>query len=725
MAELEILVEKIKAYNPKTNEELIRKAYCYAKQCHEGQARKSGEPYYLHPYNVALIITDIFLDDESICAALLHDVVEDTSKTYNDIKKEFGEEIADIVDGVTKLGRINFSSKEEEQIENLRKMFMSMANDIRVILIKLADRLHNMRTMKSMPERKQLEKSLETMEIYAPIAHRLGMNNFKWELEDTSLFYLDPIGYHEISSGIAQKREQRIKIVEEIKGEISARLNELGIQSHIEGRPKHFYSIYKKLYLKNKSLDEIYDLFAIRIIVSSISDCYTVLGYVHELYKPIPGRFKDYISMPKKNMYQSLHTTLMSNAGTPFEVQIRTWDMHRIAEYGIAAHWKYKEGGSNVKNTGDKFQWVRQLLETEKDFSNPSEYISNIKIDLFSDEVFVFSPRGDVFSLPSGSTAIDFAFLIHSAVGWRMTGAKVNGRMVTIDHKLNNGDIVEIVTSPNATPNAEWLKIARTSQARSKINQWFKKEKREENIIKGKELLEKELKKYDMSVKELVSDETLMAYLLRKFSFAKSEDFYAIIGYGGINIEKICMRIDDFKKRNNKVPDEQKIIDDINNSAKQKQEEGKKGGISVKGIDNCLVRTAKCCFPVPGDDVIGYITRGRGVTIHRCDCKALMDIERSDGDKNRLVEVEWDGYNGERHNVDVVIEATNRSGLLVDVTLALNDMRIPVMALQAKTTGKNKTDNINVTIQVESHEQLTNIIVRLNNIKGVYNVRRV
>lgn len=725
MAELEILVDKIKAYNPKSNEELIRKAYTYAKNCHEGQTRRSGEPYYLHPYNVALIITDIFLDDESICAALLHDVVEDTPKTYNDIKKEFGEEIADIVDGVTKLGRINFSSKEEEQIENLRKMFMSMAKDIRVILIKLADRLHNMRTMKSMPERKQLEKSLETMEIYAPIAHRLGMNNFKWELEDLSLFYLDPIGYHEISAGIAQKREQRIKIVEEIKNEISNRLNELGIQSHIEGRPKHFYSIYKKLYLKNKSLDEIYDLFAIRIIVSSISDCYTVLGYVHELYKPIPGRFKDYISMPKKNMYQSLHTTLMSNAGTPFEIQIRTWDMHRIAEYGIAAHWKYKEGGSNVKNTGDKFQWVRQLLETEKDFSNPSEYISNIKIDLFADEVFVFSPRGDVFSLPNGATAIDFAFLIHSAVGWRMTGAKVNGRMVTIDHKLNNGDIVEIITSPSATPHTEWLKIARTSQARSKINQWFKKEKREENVDKGKELLEKELKKYNMSLKELVNDETLMAYLLRKFSFAKSEDFYAIIGYGGINVEKICQRIEDFKKRNAKVSDEQKIIEDINNSAKQKQEADKKGGITVKGIDNCLVRTAKCCFPVPGDDVIGYITRGRGVTIHRRDCKALMNIEKSDGDKNRLVEVSWDGYNGETHNVDIVIEATNRSGLLVDVTLALNDMRIPVMALRAQTTVKEKIENINVTIQVEGKEQLTNVLVRLNNIKGVYNVRRI
>ncbi len=724
MEELKILVDKIKSYNLKTNEQLISKAFFYAKEAHKEQFRKSGEPYFFHPYSVALILTEIFLDDESICAALLHDVIEDTEHTYNDIKNEFGVEVADIVDGVTKLGRINFSSKEEEQVENLRKMFMAMAKDIRVILIKLADRLHNMRTMKSMPERKQLEKSLETMEIYAPIAHRLGMNNFKWELEDTSLFYLDPIGYHEISSGIAQKREQRIKIVEEIKNELSNKLNECGIQSHIEGRPKHFYSIYKKLYSKNKSLDEIYDLFAIRIIVGTIAECYTVLGYVHELYKPIPGRFKDYISMPKKNMYQSLHTTLMSSAGTPFEIQIRTWDMHRTAEYGIAAHWKYKEGGSNVKNNSDKFQWVRQLLETEKDFSNPSEYISHIKIDLFSDEVFVFSPKGDVYSLPSGSTPIDFAFMIHSAVGWRMVGAKINGRMTTIDTPLNNGDIIEIITSASSSPNIEWLKIARTSQARSKINQWFKKEKREENIAKGKELLEKELKKYDMSLKELLADESLLAHLLKKYSFAKEDDFYAIIGNGGINVEKICNRIEDYKLKKQKAPDQQKIIDDINNTAKTQQENKKKGGIAVKGIDNCLVRTAKCCSPVPGDDVIGYITRGRGVTIHRKNCQALMDIEKSDGDRKRLVEVEWEGYNGESHNVDIVIEASNRSGLLVDVTLALNDMRIPIMALQAKTTTHNTIDNINVTIQVESHEKLTRVLGRLNNIKGVYTARR-
>lgn len=724
MDEILKLTDIIKHYNPKSNSELIEKAYFYAKNAHKDQKRRSGEPYFIHPYNVALITTELYLDDESVCAALLHDVIEDTPFTYDDIKREFGEQIADIVDGVTKLGRIGFNSKEEEQIENLRKMFMAMAKDIRVILIKLSDRLHNMRTLKSMPEQKRLEISLETMEIYAPIAHRLGIYNFKWELEDLSLLYLDPIGYHEISAGIAQKRDQRLKVIEDIKSEISEKLSEYGIQSHIEGRAKHFYSIYKKLYSKNLSLDEIYDLFALRIIVSNITDCYTVLGYVHELYKPLPGRFKDYISMPKKNMYQSLHTTLISRAGVPFEIQIRTWEMHKTAEYGIAAHWKYKEGNANTKSGDGKFQWVRQLLETEKDFSNPSEYISHIKIDLFSDEVFVFSPKGDVYSLPSGSTPIDFAFNIHSAVGWRMVGAKVNNRMVTIDHKLENGDIVEIVTSASsAGPHKDWLKIARTSQARSKINQWFKKEKRDENIIKGKELLERELKKYSFTMKDFTGDEELRNYLLRKFSFSKTDDFYAIVGYGGINLEKVCKRIGEYQEKNKpQTPD--KIIADINNSQKTASNKSSKGGIIIKGIENCLVRTAKCCFPVPGDKVVGYITRGRGVTIHRADCPALKDIEKSDGDRNRLVEATWDVEDDRNHNVDIIVESYNRNGLLVDVTFALNDMRIPITGMAAKTTEHDNKGIINMTVEVSGHKQLEAILNRLNNVKGVYSARR-
>ena len=724
MEELKKLTDTIKVYNPKSDSFLIEKAYFFAKKAHENQLRKSGEPYFIHPYNVALITTELYLDDESICAALLHDVVEDTDYTYDDIKKEFSQEIADIVDGVTKLGRIGFNSKEEEQIENLRKMFMAMANDIRVILIKLSDRLHNMRTLKSMPEHKRLEISLETMEIYAPIAHRLGIYNFKWELEDTSLFYLDPVGYHEISSGIAQKREQRLKVIEDIKNEISEKLSQYGIQSHIEGRAKHFYSIYKKLYSKNLSLDEIYDLFALRIIVSNIADCYTVLGYVHELYKPFPGRFKDYISMPKQNMYQSLHTTLISRAGIPFEIQIRTWDMHKTAEYGIAAHWKYKEGNANTKGREDKFQWVRQLLETEKDFSNPSEYISNIKIDLFSDEVFVFSPKGDVYNLPSGSTPIDFAFSIHSAVGWRMTGAKVNNRIVPIDQKLENGDIIEIITSVNsAGPSREWLKIARTSQARSKINQWFKNEKRDENIQKGKELLERELKKYDITFKDWTNDEEMRNHMLRKFSFSKLDDFYAIVGYGGINLEKICKRIEEHREKM-KPQDPEKIMAEINASAKQSQSKQGKGGITVKGIENCLVRTAKCCFPVPGDSVVGYITRGRGVTIHRKDCQALRDIEKSDGDRNRLVEATWDIEDERRHTVDILVDTYNRNGLLVDLTFALNDMRIPITGMLARTSDNDSKGSISLTIEVMSHKQLEAVLLRLNNVKGVYSARR-
>jgi GTP pyrophosphokinase len=724
MEDTNILIDIIKKYNPKTNEELIRKAYLFSKKVHSGQFRKSGEEYFTHPYNVAKIITELYLDDESVCAALLHDTIEDTISTYDDIKKEFGEDIANIVDGVTKLGQIDFSSKEEEQIENLRKMFMAMAKDIRVILIKLADRLHNMRTLKSMSEDKCREKALETMEIYAPIAHRLGIYSLKWELEDLSLLYLDPFAYKEISSGIAQKRELRIKIIEEIKEQLTQKLSEIGIQAQIDGRPKHFYSIYKKMYSQNISLDEMYDLFALRIIVGSIADCYTVLGYVHEIFNPIPRRFKDYISMPKQNRYQSLHTTLISRAGVPFEIQIRTWDMHKIAEYGIAAHWKYKEGISNIKNNADKFTWVRQLLETEKDFSNPSEYISNIKIDLFSEEVFVFSPKGDVYSLPSGSTPVDYAFMVHSAVGWCMVGAKVNGRITTIDHKLNNGDIIEIITSgASQGPHLDWLKIAKTSQAKNKINQWFKKEKREDNILKGKEILEKELKKFDLSLKSLFDNEDMISYILKKFSFSKIEDFYAVVGYGGISIEKITKRISDYQSKQKK-PTAEDVLAVVNKNKPTTQNEKSQKGISVKGIDNCLVRMAKCCLPVPGDKVVGYITRGRGVTIHRSDCNTLKNIENSDGDKNRIIEATWENTNIGTHSVDMIITAVDRSGLLVDTTLALNDMKVPVTAMTAKIT-KDGTFIINITLEIHGQEQLTRVLIRLNNIKGVITAKRL
>ena len=722
MENIEKLLNKIKIYNARTNEELVRKAYSFAKGAHEGQFRRSGEPYFSHPFNVAIIIAGLYLDDESICAALLHDIVEDTAYTDKDIKTEFGDEIAGIVDGVTKLGKIDFQSKEEEQIENLRKMFMAMAKDIRVILIKLADRLHNMRTLKSMLPDKRLEISRETMEIYAPIAHRLGIYNFKWELEDLSLYYLDPIGYKEISSGIALKRDKRIKVVEAIKEQLVEKLSEIGIQVHIEGRPKHFYSIYKKMYTQNITLDEMYDLFALRIIVGNVTECYTVLGYVHELYNPIPGRFKDYISTPKQNMYQSLHTTLISKAGVPFEIQIRTWDMHKTAEYGIAAHWRYKEGNANLRQNEDKFQWVRQLLETEKDFSDPQEYISNIKIDLFSDEVFVFTPKGDVYSLPRASTPIDFAFMVHSAVGWRMIGAKVNGRIVTIDHPLNNGDIVEIITSASSIgPHQDWLKIARTSQARNKINHWFKKEKREENIVRGRELLEKEAKKFEMSLKQLLENSELINFILRKFSFSKIEDFFAIIGYGGLSTEKISRRISDFIDRN-KVTTPEEILSQINNH--KVQEPKSQNGIVVKGIENCLIRMAKCCSPVPGDEVLGYITRGRGVTIHRRDCKALQNIEKSDGDKERIIEAFWEsGSQQGVHSVEIVVESNDRPGLLVDTTLVLNEMRVPVNSMTAKVV-KDGTAVMNLTVEISGAEQLARVLTRLNNVKGVISASR-
>jgi GTP pyrophosphokinase len=575
-----------------------------------------------------------------------------------------------------------------------------------------------------MSEHKCREKALETMEIYAPIAHRLGIYSLKWELEDLSLLYLDPVGYKEISSGIAQKRELRLNVIEEIKGQLTEKLSEIGIQAQIDGRPKHFYSIYKKMYAQNISLDEMYDLFALRIIVGSIADCYTVLGYVHEIYNPIPGRFKDYISMPKQNRYQSLHTTLISRAGIPFEIQIRTWDMHKIAEYGIAAHWKYKEGTSNVKNNADKFAWVRQLLETEKDFSDPSEYISNIKIDLFSEEVFVFSPKGDVYSLPSGSTPVDFAFMVHSAVGWCMIGAKVNNRITTIDHKLNNGDIVEILTSgASVGPHLDWLKIAKTSQARNKINQWFKKEKREDNILKGKEMLEKELKKIDLTLKALVENEDLIGFLLRKLSFSKTEDFYAVIGYGGVSLEKIINRITEYLNRTKK-PTTQDVLAVVNKTKPTVTKGKSQNGIIVKGIDNCLVRMAKCCLPVPGDEVVGYITRGRGVTIHRCDCHTLTNIEKSDGDKNRIIEVVWENTSHGTHSVDMIITAVDRSGLLVDTTLALNDMKVPVTAMTAKVI-KDGTFIINMTLEIHGQDQLSRVLVRLNNIKGVISAKRV
>ncbi len=712
------LIEKMEKVNKKVNKEFIKKAFFFAKESHEGQFRVSGEPYYEHPVSVAMILVDLGMDDVTVASALLHDVLEDTEVTHEEMEKKFGKEVVELVEGVTKLGKIPYSSKEEQQIENLRKMFLAMAKDIRVIIIKLADRLHNLRTMKSMPDIKRREKALETMEIYAPLAHRLGIYSVKWEIEDISLMYLDPIGYKDISSQIAQKRGERLEALEEIKKNIKEKIEELGISATIDGRVKHFYSIYRKMFTKNRTMDSIYDLFAIRVIVDSIPDCYSVLGVAHELYKPMPGRFKDYISMPKKNMYQSLHSTLISSNGTPFEIQIRTFDMHKTAEYGVAAHWKYKEGKESASELDNKLTWVRQLLEIEKDNDNPKEFISNLKIDLFSDEVFVFTPKGDVISLPAGSTAIDFAFAIHSQIGWKMVGAKVNGKIIQLETPLKNGDVVDIITSSHTMgPSNDWLKIAKTSQARNKINAWFKKENREENVQKGKELLEKEFKKVNLDINEFTNPE-LQGFVLKKFSFNHIDDFYATLGFGRISLEKVMNRVKDFFGKKNVEFDIENIV-----AKPVKKVSKNNSGIIVKGIDNCLIKFAKCCSPVPGDEIIGYITRGRGVSIHRHDCSSIFNIEKTDGDRSRLIEVSWAETNKGTYNAELLITANDRTGLLVDITLALNELKIPLRALNAKTT-KNMLCLINITLEIDSYEKLSRAITRIKGIKEVIGVSR-
>ncbi|MBQ4109880.1 MAG: bifunctional (p)ppGpp synthetase/guanosine-3',5'-bis(diphosphate) 3'-pyrophosphohydrolase [Clostridia bacterium] len=712
------LINDLKKINNTVNAELIEKAYDTMKSAHEGQYRVSGEPYYMHPYEVAKILCGLGMDDVTISAALLHDVIEDTPYNHEELEAIFGSEIIDLVEGVTKLGKIPYSSKEEQQIENLRKMFMAMAKDIRVVLIKLADRLHNMRTMKSMPDHKRREKALETMEIYAPLAHRLGISSVKWELEDLSLMYLDPIAYKEITVSISQKREERLAILQEMIEQIKEKFKEENLSCSIEGRIKHFYSIYRKLYYKNKTMDTIYDLFAIRIIVENINDCYTALGICHEMYKPMPGRFKDYISMPKKNMYQSLHSTLIGKNGVPFEIQIRTQEMHKTAEYGIAAHWKYKEGKTSESELDSKLTWVRQLLEVEKDANNPSEFISNLKIDLFSDEVFVFTPKGDVISLPSGANPIDFAFAIHTAVGWKMTGAKINGKIMPLDTQLHNGDIVDIITSSNGNgPGKDWVKIAKTSQARSKINQWFKKENRDENIEKGKLILEKELKQVELSLGDFLKDD-IYNFVLKRFSYQHRDDFFASIAYGGVSVEKVMNRVKDFLKKKNEEPLKLENL--------VKTGEGKKtdsGGIQVKGIDNCLIKFAKCCNPVPGDDIIGYITRGRGVSVHRADCSSIMNIEKADGDAARLIEVSWGKTEKVSFNSELLILADDRSGLLMDLTLCLNELKIPLRAVTART-NKDLTCAINVTLEIKSTAELYRAVTKIKAIKDVISVSR-
>ncbi len=720
--DLQSLLDKLSRHHKSDNLQLVEKAYHYAEEKHNGQVRKSGEPYIIHPIHVAHIIADLELDAQSVCAALLHDVVEDTEVAYEDIVKEFGETIAMLVDGVTKLGKIPTSSKEEQQIENLRKMFFAMTKDIRVIVIKLADRLHNMQTLKFMPEEKQRMIARETLEVYAPLAHRLGMSKIKWELEDIALRYIDPVAYYEIVDKIVQKRDEREKYIEDIMEILKERLSEtLGITPHIEGRAKHFYSIYRKMFMQNKSIDELYDLFAVRVIVDTVAECYAVLGVVHELFKPIPGRFKDYIAMPKPNMYQSLHSTLIGPGGTPFEIQIRTWEMHHTAENGIAAHWKYKEGISGSTDMDEKLEWIKQLLEIQKE-NNAEEFMQALKIDMFSDEVFVFTPKGDVVSLPVSATPIDFAYSIHSAVGNRMTGAKVNGKIVTLDYKLKNGDIVDIITSNSgAGPNLDWVKICKTSQARNKINQWFKKVNRDENIIKGKEMLEKELKKSVIPL-TFLDEEEMIKSLSRKYGFNNVDDLYAAIGYGSTNANKFITR---FKTECKKLAAQNESIDptELIPMMVKTTEKANNSGVIVEGIDNCLTRFSHCCNPVPGDKIVGYVTRGRGVAIHRADCINMLNAMNNSGESNRFIPVKWAGDTNASFQSSLNVTATDRDKLLLDIMATVADLKISLTNVNARK-GKNNLALIELTLEISDTQQLDKAIKQMRKIEGVLSIVR-
>jgi len=721
------LINTIKSYNQNADISKVERAFECAKNAHDGQFRISGEPYIIHPLHVALILAELEMDVQSIIAALLHDVVEDTSVSLEELEAEFGKDIILLVDGVTKLGKISYTSKEEQQIENLRKMFLAMAKDIRVILIKLADRLHNMRTLKSMTPEKQREKARETMEVYAPLAHRLGIATVKGELEDLALKYLDPVAYQEITESIKQKKIERDEYITEVMHSLEDKLVAIGIKGQINGRAKHFYSIYRKMYTQHKTLDEIYDLFAVRIIVDTVSDCYTVLGMVHEQFSPIPMRFKDYIAMPKPNMYQSLHTTVIGPNGNPLEIQIRTWEMHDVAEKGVAAHWKYKEGISGSSDYDAKFAWVRQLLEIQKDTMDEDEFMRTLKIDMFADEVFVFTPNGDVINLPAGATPIDFAFSIHSAVGYKMMGARVNGKIVTIDTKLQNGDIVEVLTSSSVYgPSRDWLKLVKTSQARNKINQWFKKERRDENIIRGKDLIDKELKRHSLSFNQLFRQEWIDP-ILRRYNLNNIDDLFASIGYGGLTAQKIIMRLREEYLKVAKTEAAQVAQDNINPedfiSEASNRSTKASNGIIVHGIDNCLVRLSRCCNPVPGDDIIGFITKGRGVSVHRRDCPNMSMTALSEEDLGRLINVSWEETKNASYLVDVQIEADDRTGLLAEITSNMMDLKIPMRSFNART-AKGNIAIITLTAEISNTGQLDIISKRMRSRRGVYEVTR-
>ena len=724
------LIEKIKHYHPSADDlRIIDKAYNFAKKSHGDQKRKSGEPYIIHPLHTALILADLELDKESIMA-VLHDVMEDTAATREIMIKEFGEEVTDLVDGVTKLTKLDYDvDKVEQQAENLRKMFLAMAKDIRVILIKLADRLHNMRTLMYMTPEKQKEKSKETMDIYAPIADRLGISKIKIELDDLALRYLEPEKYKELVDGVHERLEHREEFMSNLIAEVAGYIEKAGIKATIDGRVKHYFSIYKKMTMQHKTLDQIYDVFAVRIIVDSVMECYGALGIIHEKYTPVPGRFKDYIAMPKQNMYQSLHTTLIGPNGQPFEIQIRTYEMHKTAEYGIAAHWKYKE---NITGDGDneeqKIAWLRQILEWQRDMSDNHEFINLLKDDLnmFSERVYCFTPNGDVKNLPSGSTPIDFAYSIHSAVGNKMVGARVNGKMVNIDYKLQNGDRVEIITSNNSTgPSRDWLKVVQSTQAKNKINVWFKQQNKEENIVKGKELIEKYCKAKNINLSEILKP-AYMEKVRLKYSYKEWDSLIASIGHGGLKEGQIVNKLlDEYEKEHKvEITDDDVLKDTNNNKANVPRKSNSKSGIIVEGMDDVAVRFSKCCSPVPGDEIVGFVTRGRGVSIHRTDCINIMNLP--DIERGRLIEASWaadEGKQDGKYMTEIVIYANNRVGILTDLSRIFTERNIDVNSINSRTS-KSDIATITMTFAIQGTEELNSLIAKIRTIDSIIDIER-
>ncbi|MBN2898846.1 MAG: bifunctional (p)ppGpp synthetase/guanosine-3',5'-bis(diphosphate) 3'-pyrophosphohydrolase [Clostridia bacterium] len=731
---LEQYITIIERYNPNIDTAEVVRAYNYAEQAHRGQFRKSGEPYFIHPVEVSLILAELEMDVHTIIASLLHDVVEDTDTTCEEIEMHFGKDVALLVDGVTKLGKIHYESKEERQAENLRKMLLAMAKDVRVILIKLADRLHNMRTLKFMTDAKKKEKAAETLEIYAPIAHRLGIFRVKWELEDLALLYMEPEKYYDLVNRVNKKRDQRLDYITSVIEKLRDAIDEVNIKCEIYGRPKNFYSIYKKMYVQHKSFEEIYDLTAVRILVDSVKDCYGALGVVHTMWTPLPGRFKDYIATPKPNMYQSLHTTLIGDQGEPFEIQIRTYEMHRIAEYGIAAHWKYKEGENAANNSADmdsKLSWLRQMMELQGDLKDPQEFMESLRIDLFNNQVYVFTPDGEVVELPVGSTPVDFAYKIHSAVGNKCVGAKVNNRIVPLNYQLKNGQLIEIMTSKTANgPSRDWLKFVQTTQAKNRIKHWFKKERREENVSNGRDMLERDIRRAGYQPSQLLRPEWVKP-LIERFNMSTMDDIYAAIGYGGILLAQVTPKLKDLYKQEQRERELAKEaasnttsnVSEIPNFKEDKHSKRQysSDGVTVKGTDNLLVRFAKCCNPVPGDEIIGFITRGRGVTIHRADCN---NFERNDDTPNRFIEVAWNTEKDQTFTTDIQIIAPDRKGLLGEVTILIGEANLTVTGVNAKIT-KNGVAIINLTIEIPNIDQLDKVINKIRSMPDVIEVKRV